>query len=55
VAITGAVAGRPRLSPVPDPEAGGMDELTVRARWMLQILGREPTPEELAAELDEEI
>jgi RNA polymerase primary sigma factor len=54
-AINRAVAGRPRLIPVPEPEAGGMDELTVRARWMLQILGREPTPEELAAELDEEI
>jgi RNA polymerase primary sigma factor len=49
-AMTRAVAaGRP---PVPEPEAGAIDELTLTERWMLQLLGREPTPEELAAELD---
>jgi RNA polymerase primary sigma factor len=46
------MTGQPRLSPVPEPEAGVIDELTVTERRMLQALGREPTPEELAAELD---
>jgi Sigma-70 region 3 len=43
---------RGTATPVPAPEAGGIDELTLTERWMLQLLGREPTPEELAAELD---
>jgi RNA polymerase primary sigma factor len=51
-AITRAVTGQPRLPPVPEPEAGVIDELTLTERRMLQALGREPTPEELAAELD---
>jgi Sigma-70 region 3 len=32
--------------------AAGIDELTRTARRMFQELGREPTPEELAAELE---
>jgi RNA polymerase primary sigma factor len=51
-AITRAVTGQPRLPPDPEPGAGVIDELTVTERRMLQALGREPTPEELAAELD---
>jgi RNA polymerase primary sigma factor len=51
-AITQAVTGQPRLTPVPEPDAGVIDELTLTERRMLQVLGREPTPEELAAELD---
>lgn len=43
---------RARLTPVPEPEAEGTDELTLAERRMPQVLGREPTPEELAAELD---
>jgi RNA polymerase primary sigma factor len=49
-AIIRAVTGQPRL-PDPEPGAGVIDELTVTERRMLQALGREPTPEELAAEL----
>jgi RNA polymerase primary sigma factor len=48
-ALTVAVAGRSVR--IPDPGAGDIDELTQTERWMLQLLGREPTPEELAAEL----
>jgi RNA polymerase primary sigma factor len=51
-AITRAVTGQPRLSPVPEPEAGVIDELTLTERRMLQVLGRKPISEELAAELD---
>jgi hypothetical protein len=63
-AIMQALSSRPRATPVlepearatgtpaPEPGAGGTDELTLTERWMLQLLGREPTPEELAAELD---
>jgi DNA-directed RNA polymerase sigma subunit (sigma70/sigma32) len=51
-AITRAVTSRPAPAPTPEPGAGGIDELTLAERWMLQLLGREPTPEELAAELD---
>jgi RNA polymerase primary sigma factor len=51
-AIMQAVTGRPGAIPVPEPEAGGTDELTRTERRMLRALGREPTPEELAAELD---
>ena len=40
------------LPRVPVPEAAGIDELAQTERRMLQSLGREPTPEELAAELD---
>jgi RNA polymerase primary sigma factor len=51
-AINRAVTGKPRLTPIPEPEAGVIDELTLTERRMLQVLGREPTPEELAADLD---
>ncbi len=49
--IRAVAAGLPRI-PVLPPEAEGMDELTQTERWMLEVLGREPTPEELAADLD---
>jgi len=64
-AIMRALRSRPDVTPVPEPEAGGtgtpvpapeaggIDELALTERWMLQLLGREPTPEELAAELDQ--
>jgi len=51
-AITRAISAQPRLTPVPEPEAEDTDELTRAERRLLQALGREPTPEELAAELD---
>jgi RNA polymerase primary sigma factor len=51
-AINRAVTGQPRLTPIPEREAGFIDELTLTERRMLQVLGREPAPEELAAELD---
>ena len=51
-AINRAVGGQPRLTPIPEPEAGEIDELTLAERRMFQVLGCEPTPEELAAELD---
>jgi hypothetical protein len=41
-----------RTTAAPEPGAGGTDGLTRAERRMLQALGREPTPEELAAELD---
>ncbi len=50
-AITRAVAGQLRLTRVPESEARVIDELTLTERRMLQTLGCEPTPEELAAEL----
>jgi RNA polymerase sigma factor (sigma-70 family) len=57
--IARAVAGRPRATSsrtrdvlVAEPGSPGTDVLTRTARWMLQVLGREPSPEELAAELD---
>jgi len=53
-AITRAVAGRLGLPCVPAqaPGAGGTDELVAAERRLLEAVGREPTPEELAAELD---
>jgi RNA polymerase primary sigma factor len=48
-----AVAGQVPRIPVPEPEASIIDELALTERRMLQDLGREPTPEELAAELDQ--
>jgi RNA polymerase primary sigma factor len=51
-AINRAVTGQPRLTPTTKPGAGAVDELTQAERRMVQVLGREPTPEELAAELD---
>jgi len=51
-AITRAVATRLSLPRVPVPEAARIDDLVQAERRMLQALGREPTPEELAAELD---
>jgi RNA polymerase primary sigma factor len=51
-AIARAVAGRLRLIRIPVPEVSGADKLTATERRMLSALGREPTPEELAAELD---
>jgi RNA polymerase primary sigma factor len=51
-AMTRAVAGGlPRVT-VAELPAAGIDELSLAERRMLQVLGREPTPEELAAELD---
>jgi RNA polymerase primary sigma factor len=50
-AITRGLAARLSLPRVPVPEAPGIDELAQTERRMLQSLGREPTPEELAAEL----
>jgi RNA polymerase primary sigma factor len=51
-AITRAMAARLSLRRVPVPEATGIGELSLTERRLLQDLGREPTPEELAAELD---
>ncbi len=51
-AITRALPARPHLAPAPEPGAGDVDELARTERRLLQALGREPTPEELAAELD---
>ena len=51
-AITRAVTARLSLPRIPVPEATGIDELALTERRMLQALGREPTPEEFAAELD---
>jgi RNA polymerase primary sigma factor len=51
-AISRGLAARLSLRRVPVPEAAGIDELAQTERQMLQALGREPTPEELAAELD---
>jgi RNA polymerase primary sigma factor len=51
-AISRAVAGQPSATPVPEPGAEGIDRLIRTERRLLQDLGREPTPEELAAELD---
>ena len=53
-AITRAVAGRLRLPRVPVQalETGGIDELALAERRMHEAVGREPTPEELAADLD---
>ena len=51
-AITRGLVARLSLPRVPVSEATGIDELTQTERRMLQSLGREPTPEELAAELD---
>lgn len=50
--ITRAVAGRLPVSSVEDLRPGNADELTTTERRMVQALGREPTPEELAAELE---
>ena len=43
---------RPPGNPAAEPEAAGTDELTATERRMLEALGRQPTPEELAAELE---
>jgi RNA polymerase primary sigma factor len=43
---------RSRDTPAPEPGAGGIDELTGAEQRMLQALGRQPTAEELAAELE---
>jgi len=53
-AITRAVAGRLGLPRVPVQALGadGTDELTAAEQRLLEAVGREPTPEELAAELD---
>jgi RNA polymerase primary sigma factor len=53
-AITRALAGPPRASQTPEPGSGATDtdRLTQTEQRMLQALGREPTAEELAAELD---
>jgi RNA polymerase primary sigma factor len=51
-AINRGLAARLSLPRVPVPGATGIDELAQTERQMLQSLGREPTPEELAAELD---
>ena len=51
-AIARAAATRLRLTRIPVPEVAGVDKLTTTERRMLSALGREPTPEELAAELD---
>jgi len=54
-AMTRAVADRLPVVSVRSLEelrAAGIDELTRTARRMFQELGREPTPEELAAELE---
>lgn len=51
-AVAQAVTGEPRLPPDPEPRVGVIDELALTEHRMLQALGREPTPEELAAELD---
>jgi RNA polymerase primary sigma factor len=51
-AITRALAARFSLSRIPASQAAGIDELAQTERRMLEALGREPTPEELAAELD---
>jgi RNA polymerase primary sigma factor len=51
-AITRGLAARLSLLRVPAPQATETDELAQTERRMLQSLGREPTPEELAAELD---
>jgi len=51
-AIARAVAGQPRLPTDLEPLAGVTDELAATEHRMLRALGREPTPEELAAELD---
>lgn len=57
--ISRTVAGQPRTSLAPAPEAGagpgpgpgGADVLAEAERRMLRELGREPSPEEIAAEL----
>jgi RNA polymerase sigma factor (sigma-70 family) len=52
-ALAGLPSGAPDLEPpAPEPGAGPADDLTLTDRRLHQALGREPTPEELAAELD---
>ena len=51
-AINRAVTSQPGVTPTTGPEPGVIDKLTRTERRMVQVLGREPTPEELAAELD---
>jgi DNA-directed RNA polymerase sigma subunit (sigma70/sigma32) len=53
--VTRALAGRlpvVSLRDVGELRAAGTDELTRTERRMVSELGREPTPEELAAELE---
>jgi RNA polymerase primary sigma factor len=50
-AITRAVAGRARDTRIPANTAGTIGEIAVVQRRLARELGREPTPEELAAEL----
>jgi len=52
-AITRSLAdGRSRAAQPTEPDAGRIDELAQAERLLFLDLGREPTPEELAAELD---
>jgi RNA polymerase primary sigma factor len=51
-AITRAIAGRARTIRIPVHMAEVINKLARAQRQMLQDLGREPTPDELAAELD---
>jgi len=51
-AMTRALPGGSRATPIPEPGTAVTDQLALTERLMLQDLGREPTPEELAAELD---
>jgi RNA polymerase primary sigma factor len=51
-AINRAAADQRRDALAAEPKARAADELALTERLMLQLLGREPTPEELAAELD---
>jgi len=50
-AMARAVAGQTRTTPIPVPTATGIAEIAVIQRRLFQELGREPTLEELAAEL----
>jgi RNA polymerase sigma factor (sigma-70 family) len=50
-AITRAVAGKVRTAPIPVRMAKVIGEIAVVQRRLSRELGREPTPEELAAEL----
>lgn len=51
-AIIRAMALSPSPAPEPGTGAGDSGQLTLADRWLRQVLGREPTAEELAAELD---